>query len=91
MELQVDYLENPAGSALIKMGRTMVLCTVHVEEKVPGWMRGSGKGWVTAEYGMLPRSTGERMRREAASGRQTGRTLEIQRLGGRAGLRLQQQ
>ena len=68
------------GSCLIKFGDTHVLCTASLLEKVPGWMRNSGKGWVTAEYGMLPRSTGERMNREASSGKQGGRTLEIQRL-----------
>jgi ribonuclease PH len=72
------------GSCLVKFGDTHVLCTASLEEKVPGWMRNSGKGWVTAEYGMLPRSTGERMRREASAGKQGGRTLEIQRLIGRA-------
>lgn len=69
---------------MIKFGDTHVLCTASVEEKVPGWMRGSGAGWVTAEYGMLPRSTGSRMDREAARGKQSGRTQEIQRLIGRA-------
>jgi ribonuclease PH len=68
------------GSCLVKFGDTHVLCTASLLEKVPGWMRNSGKGWVTAEYGMLPRSTGERMNREASSGKQGGRTLEIQRL-----------
>ena len=68
------------GSCLVRFGDTHVLCTASLLEKVPGWMRNSGKGWVTAEYGMLPRSTGERMGREAASGKQGGRTLEIQRL-----------
>jgi ribonuclease PH len=72
------------GSCLVKFGDTHVLCTASLEEKVPGWMRNTGKGWVTAEYGMLPRSTGERMRREASSGKQGGRTLEIQRLIGRS-------
>jgi len=72
------------GSCLVKFGDTHVLCTASLEEKVPGWLRNSGKGWVTAEYGMLPRSTGDRMRREAASGKQGGRTLEIQRLVGRS-------
>ena len=72
------------GSCLVKFGDTHVLCTASLEEKVPGWMRNSGKGWVTAEYGMLPRATGDRMRREAASGKQGGRTLEIQRLIGRS-------
>ena len=72
------------GSCLVKFGDTHVRCTASLEEKVPGWMRNTGKGWVTAEYGMLPRSTGERMRREASSGKQGGRTLEIQRLIGRS-------
>ena len=72
------------GSCLVKFGDTHVLCTASLEERVPGWMRNSGKGWVTAEYGMLPRSTGDRMRREASSGKQGGRTLEIQRLIGRS-------
>jgi len=72
------------GSCLVKFGDTHVLCTASLEEKVPGWMRNSGKGWVTAEYGMLPRSTGDRMRREASAGKQGGRTLEIQRLIGRS-------
>jgi len=72
------------GSCLVKFGDTHVLCTASLEEKVPAWLRNSGKGWVTAEYGMLPRSTGDRMRREAASGKQGGRTLEIQRLVGRS-------
>jgi ribonuclease PH len=72
------------GSCLVKFGDTHVLCIASLEEKVPGWMRNSGKGWVTAEYGMLPRATGERMRREASTGRQGGRTLEIQRLIGRS-------
>jgi len=72
------------GSCLVKFGDTQVLCTASLEEKVPGWMRNSGKGWVTAEYGMLPRSTGDRMRREASVGKQGGRTLEIQRLIGRS-------
>ena len=68
------------GSCLVRFGETQVLCTASVMEQVPGWMRGSGKGWVTAEYGMLPRSTGDRMGREAARGGQGGRTMEIQRL-----------
>jgi len=72
------------GSCLVKFGDTHVLCTASLEEKVPGWMRNAEKGWVTAEYGMLPRSTGDRMRREASSGKQGGRTLEIQRLIGRS-------
>ncbi|KFB08382.1 ribonuclease PH [Nitratireductor basaltis] len=72
------------GSCMVKFGDTHVLCTASLEERVPGWLRNSGKGWVTAEYGMLPRSTGDRMRREASSGKQGGRTLEIQRLIGRS-------
>src|SRR5690606_37446428 len=72
------------GSCLVRFGDTHVLCTASLEERVPSWLRNSGKGWVTAEYGMLPRSTGSRMRREASSGKQGGRTLEIQRLIGRS-------
>ena len=72
------------GSVLISFGDTRVLCTASVENRVPGFLRGKGEGWVTAEYGMLPRSTHERMNREAASGKQGGRTLEIQRLIGRS-------
>ncbi|RMF01110.1 MAG: ribonuclease PH [Alphaproteobacteria bacterium] len=68
------------GSCLIKCGNTHVLCTASLEDRIPPWLKGRGGGWVTAEYGMLPRSTGERMRREASAGRQGGRTLEIQRL-----------
>ncbi|MET3794414.1 ribonuclease PH [Aquamicrobium terrae] len=78
------FSKHAEGSCLVKFGDTHVLCTASLEERVPGWMRNSGKGWVTAEYGMLPRSTGERMRREASSGKQGGRTLEIQRLIGRS-------
>ncbi|MGD9913075.1 MAG: ribonuclease PH [Rhizobiaceae bacterium] len=72
------------GSCLVKFGDTHVLCTASLEEKVPSWLRNGGRGWVTAEYGMLPRATGDRMRREASSGKQGGRTLEIQRLIGRS-------
>lgn len=72
------------GSCLVKFGNTYVLCTASLEERVPPWLKGGGKGWVTAEYGMLPRATGERMRREAAQGKQSGRTQEIQRLIGRS-------
>lgn len=72
------------GSCLVKFGDTHVMCTASLEERVPPWLRNAGKGWVTAEYGMLPRSTGDRMRREASSGKQGGRTLEIQRLIGRS-------
>lgn len=72
------------GSCLVRFGDTHVLCTASLEDRVPGWLRGGGAGWVTAEYGMLPRSTGERMRREASQGKQSGRTVEIQRLIGRS-------
>ena len=82
--LDVNINKNAEGSALIKFGNTHVICTASVENNVPVWMRGSSEGWVTAEYGMLPRSTNERMRREAARGKQSGRTLEIQRLIGRS-------
>lgn len=74
------FSKHAEGSCLVRCGDTHVLCTASLEERVPPWLRNSGKGWVTAEYGMLPRSTGERMRREASSGKQGGRTLEIQRL-----------
>lgn len=72
------------GSCLVKFGATHVLCTASLEERVPPWLRGGGEGWVTAEYGMLPRATTERMRREASAGKQSGRTQEIQRLIGRS-------
>jgi ribonuclease PH len=72
------------GSCLVRFGDTHVMCLATVEEKVPPWLKGAGKGWVTAEYGMLPRATGDRMRREAAQGKQSGRTQEIQRLIGRS-------
>ncbi len=72
------------GSCLVKLGNTHVLCSASLEEKVPGWMRGKGEGWITAEYGMLPRSTHTRTDREAARGKQQGRTVEIQRLIGRS-------
>jgi len=78
------FTKHAEGSCLVRFGDTHVLCTATLEEKVPPWLKGLGKGWVTAEYGMLPRSTGERMRREAASGKQSGRTQEIQRLVGRS-------
>ena len=84
IEVAVDINKNAEGSALIKFGNTHVICTASIENNVPVWMRGSNQGWVTAEYGMLPRSTNERMRREAARGKQSGRTLEIQRLIGRS-------
>jgi ribonuclease PH len=79
-----DFVEQAHGSVLISFGRTRVLCTATVEEGVPRWLVGSGRGWLTAEYGMLPASTGERTQREARSGRQGGRTVEIQRLVGRS-------
>lgn len=75
-----NFTMHAEGSVLIECGNTKVLCNASVEERVPAWLRGKGKGWVTAEYGMLPRSTNSRMRREASSGKQGGRTLEIQRL-----------
>jgi ribonuclease PH len=79
-----DYTEMAGGSVLVSFGRTRVLCTASVDEDVPRWMRGRGKGWVTAEYSMLPGSSPERVDREAAKGKQSGRTVEIQRLIGRA-------
>lgn len=78
------YTKHAEGSVLIECGDTKVICTASVEERVPPHKKGSGEGWVTAEYGMLPRSTGERMQREAAKGKQSGRTQEIQRLVGRS-------
>jgi len=79
-----NYTMHAEGSVLVEFGNTRVLCNASVEERVPGFLRGKGQGWVTAEYGMLPRSTTERMGREAARGKQGGRTLEIQRLIGRS-------
>ena len=79
-----NYTKHAEGSVLIEFGETRVVCTATVEEKVPSFLKGKGQGWITAEYGMLPRSTGSRMHREAASGKQGGRTMEIQRLIGRA-------
>jgi ribonuclease PH len=78
------YTKHAEGSVLVEFGDTKVLCTASVEERVPGFLKGQGEGWITAEYGMLPRSTGERMGREASRGKQGGRTLEIQRLIGRS-------
>jgi ribonuclease PH len=78
------YIKHAEGSVLMECGDTRILCTASVDEKVPPFLRDKGQGWVTAEYGMLPRSTGERMQREAAKGKQSGRTMEIQRLIGRA-------
>ncbi len=82
--LTPNYTMHAEGSVLVEFGHTRVLCNASVEERVPGFLRGKGQGWVTAEYGMLPRSTSERMGREAARGRQGGRTMEIQRLIGRS-------
>ena len=84
IQLMRHYSKHAEGSVLIECGDTRVLCTASVDNSVPGFLRGKGSGWVTAEYGMLPRSTGSRMRREASAGKQGGRTLEIQRLIGRA-------
>jgi ribonuclease PH len=79
-----NFSKHAEGSCLVKFGDTHVLCTASLEERTPPWLRNSGKGWVTAEYGMLPRATGDRMRREASAGKQSGRTQEIQRLIGRS-------
>ena len=79
-----DYLPHAEGSVLVEMGATRVICAASIAAGVPGWLRGRGQGWVTAEYGMLPRATEERTRREAAAGGQGGRTMEIQRLIGRS-------
>ncbi len=79
-----NYTKHAEGSVLVEFGDTKVICTATVETKVPGFLKGQGQGWVTAEYGMLPRSTGSRMGREAAKGKQGGRTMEIQRLIGRS-------
>jgi ribonuclease PH len=84
LEIVPGFLEQAHGSALISFGRTRVLCTATVEEGVPRWLAGSGQGWLTAEYGMLPGSTGMRTPREASGGKQKGRTVEIQRLIGRS-------
>jgi ribonuclease PH len=79
-----QYTRHAEGSVLVEFGHTKVLCTASLEDKPPGWLKGTGEGWVTAEYGMLPRATHTRNRREAAQGKQGGRTLEIQRLIGRS-------
>jgi ribonuclease PH len=84
LELQPDFLEQPHGSVLFAQGRTKVLCTASIQDGVPRWLYGKGRGWLTAEYSLLPASTGERTEREASRGRQGGRTVEIQRLIGRA-------
>jgi ribonuclease PH len=84
LDVQPDFLEQPHGCVLWSQGKTRVLCTATVEEEIPRWLRGKGRGWMTAEYSLLPASTGERTDREAARGKQGGRTVEIQRLIGRA-------
>ena len=84
LSFERDYTEMAAGSVLVSFGKTRVLCTASIDEDVPRWMRGSGKGWVTAEYSMLPGASPERIDREAAKGKQSGRTVEIQRLIGRS-------
>ncbi|MCD4503519.1 ribonuclease PH [Chromobacterium piscinae] len=84
VRLTRSYTKHAEGSVLVEFGDTKVICTASVEETVPSFLKGKGQGWVTAEYGMLPRSTGSRMRRESAAGKQSGRTQEIQRLIGRS-------
>ena len=84
VSFEIDVNKHAEGSCLVKFGDTHVLCTASVEERVPGWMRNTGKGWVTAEYGMLPGATHTRSDREAARGKQNGRSIEIQRLIGRS-------
>jgi ribonuclease PH len=83
-EIEPGFMRSATGSALISVGKTRVICTASAQESVPRWMAGKGRGWVTAEYGMLPASTGERKQRDATRGRQDGRTVEIQRLIGRS-------
>lgn len=84
VRIEPGFVSTAAGSVLMSMGGTRVICTASVDEKVPKWMQGKGRGWVTAEYGMLPASTGERKQRDVTKGRPDGRTVEIQRLIGRA-------
>jgi ribonuclease PH len=84
LELLPDYLEQPHGSVLFSQGKTKVLCTASIQEGVPRWLYGRGRGWLTAEYSLLPASTGDRTEREASRGKQGGRTVEIQRLIGRS-------
>ena len=84
LTVELDYLEQPHGSVLWSQGKTKVLCTAMIDEDIPRWLRNKGKGWMTAEYSLLPASTGERVAREASRGKQGGRTVEIQRLIGRA-------
>src|SRR5438045_6515693 len=84
LDVAIDYLEQPHGAVLWSQGKTIVLCTASIEEGVPRWLRNSGRGWMTAEYSLLPASTGDRVEREARRGKQGGRTIEIQRLIGRS-------
>ena len=84
ISIEPGFAKHAEGSAMVRFGDTHVLCTASLETRVPPWLRGKGEGWVTAEYGMLPRATSERMNREAARGKQSGRTQEIQRLIGRS-------
>src|SRR5258708_12715302 len=84
LKITPDFISTAEGSVLIELGNTRVICTATVDDGVPGFLKGSGKGWVTSEYGMLPRATEERTPREATRGKQSGRTLEIQRLIGRS-------
>lgn len=84
VKLTTDYITHPEGSVLIEMGKTKVICNASIEERVPPFMRGQGKGWITAEYAMLPRATSQRNIRESSKGKVSGRTMEIQRLIGRA-------
>ena len=84
LAFEPDYLEQPHGSVLVTQGKTIVLCTAMIQEEVPRWLRNQGRGWITAEYSLLPASTGDRVEREASRGKQQGRTIEIQRLIGRA-------
>jgi len=84
LAFEPDYLEQPHGSVLVTQGKTIVLCTAMIQEDVPRWLRNQGRGWITAEYSLLPASTGDRVEREASRGKQQGRTIEIQRLIGRA-------
>ena len=84
LTIEPDFLDNPHGSALITQGKTKVLCTAMIQEEVPRWLRKSGRGWITAEYSLLPASTGDRVEREASRGKRQGRTVAIQRLIGRS-------
>src|SRR4051812_45190817 len=84
VHIETNYIKHPEGSVLISVGDTKVICTASVDDRVPPFMRGEGKGWITAEYSMLPRATEQRTMRESTKGKVTGRTMEIQRLIGRA-------